>query len=100
MIVKRIGVLSLAKVMAILYGGIGLVAGLVFSFFALLGTAFGAAFQETTGPEAFFGAIFGVGAVVLLPLLYGFMGFLGGLLSAALYNLAARIVGGLELDVE
>lgn len=100
MIVKRIGVLSLAKVMAILYAGIGLVAGLVFSFVALLGTAFGTAFQETTGAEAFFGAIFGIGAVIVLPILYGLMGFVGGLLSSALYNLAARLVGGLELDVE
>jgi hypothetical protein len=100
MIIKRIRVLSLAKVMGIIYAGMGLVFGLIFSFFALLGAAFGSAFQDASGPEAIFGALFGVGAVIILPILYGLMGFLGGLLMSALYNLAARAVGGLELEVE
>ena len=100
MIVKRIAVLSLAKVMATIYGGLGLVFGLIFSFFALLGAAFGSAMQEATGMEALFGALFGVGAVIILPVFYGLIGFLGGLLTGALYNLAARFVGGIELEVE
>jgi len=100
MIIKRIRVLSLAKVMGMIYGGIGLVIGLIFSFFALLGAAFGTALQDSSGPEAIFGVLFGVGAVILFPILYGLLGFLGGLLTSALYNLAARTVGGLELEVE
>jgi hypothetical protein len=44
--------------------------------------------------------VFGVGAVVVLPVFYGLMGFVGGLLSSALYNLVARTVGGVELEVE
>ena len=100
MTVRRIGVLSLAKVMGTIYGGLGLVFGLVFSFVALLGTAFGTAFEGASGPEALFGVLFGVGAVILLPIFYGLMGFLAGLLVSALYNLAARVVGGLELELE
>lgn len=100
MTVKSIGVLSLAKVMGTIYAGLGLVIGLVFSFFALLGAAFGSALQESTGLEALFGALFGVGAVIVLPMFYGLMGFLGGLLTGALYNLAARAVGGIELEME
>lgn len=100
MIVKSVRVLSLAKVMGTIYGGLGFVIGLIFSFVAMLGLAFGSAFQESTGMEALFGALFGLGAVLVLPILYGFMGFLGGLLTSALYNLAARVVGGLELEVE
>jgi len=100
MIIKSIRVLSLAKVMAVIYAGIGLIAGLIFSFFALLGTAFGTAFQDANGPEAIFGVLFGVGAVIVLPILYGLMGFLGGLLTSAIYNVAARLMGGLELEVE
>ncbi|HSL84069.1 MAG TPA: hypothetical protein VLF66_14955, partial [Thermoanaerobaculia bacterium] len=65
----------------------------------LLGLAFGAALQDGTGIESMFGLLFGVGAVVLLPIFYGLMGFLAGLLTAALYNLAARVVGGLELEL-
>lgn len=100
MIVKSIGVLSLAKVMGTIYAGLGLVFGLIFSFFALLGAAFGSAFQEAAGMETLFGALFGVGAVLVLPIFYGLMGFLGGLITGGLYNVAARAVGGLRLEVE
>lgn len=100
MTVKRIGVLSLGKVMGAVYGGMGLLFGLIFSLVSLLGAAFGSAFQDSTGLESLFGLLFGVGAVVLLPIFYGLMGFLAGLLTAAIYNLVARLVGGLELELE
>jgi hypothetical protein len=44
--------------------------------------------------------LFGVGAVILLPLFYGLMGFLMGMLTAALYNLIAGWLGGVELEVQ
>jgi hypothetical protein len=37
---------------------------------------------------------------VLLPLLYGILGFIGGAIGAAVYNLFSGIVGGLELELE
>lgn len=43
--------------------------------------------------------IFGASAVVLLPILYGCLGFLMTLLGAALYNVVARMVGGIQIDV-
>jgi hypothetical protein len=43
------------------------------------------------------GAVFGVGAVVILPIFYGVMGGLMGLLMAWLYNLVAGFVGGVEI---
>jgi len=100
MIIRRVGVLSLGKVLGVLYAGIGLILGLIFSLLSVLGAAFGAALNDAGGPEAMFGALFGIGAIILLPILYGVLGFLSGLLTAALYNLTARLVGGLELDVD
>jgi hypothetical protein len=47
-----------------------------------------------------FGAIFGVGAVIVLPIMYGVFGALGAMLSAALYNVTAGAVGGVELTIE
>jgi hypothetical protein len=44
--------------------------------------------------------VFGVGAVFLLPIVYGIMGFLGGVITAVIYNLAAGAVGGLEVELE
>lgn len=104
MIVKRIGVLSLGKVLGTIYGTLGLIFGLIFSLVSLLGIAFGAVMDQAGGSGALmgtmFGALFGLGAVVVLPILYGAMGFVLGLLVAAVYNFAARAIGGLELEVE
>jgi hypothetical protein len=38
--------------------------------------------------------------VIFLPILYGIIGFAGGLISALLSNLNVRFVGGIELEVE
>jgi hypothetical protein len=97
MIINRIGVLSLGKLMAAVYGAMGLLFGAIFSLISLLGAAIGSASEA--GGEAWFGLLFGVGAIIILPLFYGFFGFLGGLLTGALYNVAARVMGGLELEV-
>ncbi len=95
MIVRRIDPLSLAKVSAVLYALMGFILGCFFGLFSLLGIA---ADQGSEPPIA--GLIFGAGAVVVFPILYAVVGFLGSLLMAALYNVAARFIGGIELDLE
>ena len=97
MIVRRIGVFSAGKLLAALYAALGLVAGLFVSLASLVGTESGMGGQHGAAPM---GALFGVGAIVLLPLVYGVIGFLGGVIFAFLYNVAASVVGGIELDVE
>jgi hypothetical protein len=42
--------------------------------------------------------MFGVGAIVLLPIFYGVLGFLGTLIMALLFNFAAGVTGGIEVD--
>jgi len=44
-------------------------------------------------------AIFGGAFVILIPLLYGAIGFIGGIIAAAFYNLVAKWTGGLEFEV-
>lgn len=95
---KRIGPLSCAKVAGLLYAAAGLIVGFCLSLAALFGAAIGAAVGDEPG-MAVFGLLFGVGAVVVLPIVYGLMGFVCALLGAALYNLAARITGGIELEL-
>jgi hypothetical protein len=99
MIIRRIGVLSLAKFMGGIYGAIGLFIGAIFSLAALAGAAIGGVQNDQPG-AAIVGAFMGVGAIIVLPILYGLMGFIGGLISAFLYNLFAGIFGGIELDVD
>jgi hypothetical protein len=47
-----------------------------------------------------FAPIFGVGAVVIMPILYGIMGAIGGAIGAILYNVFAGMVGGVALNIE
>lgn len=102
MIVKRIGVWSLAKISGLVYGGMGLIFGAIFGFFSLVGMGMASvAADQGGGPmEALFSMLFGAGAVLLMPLFYGFMGLVGGAITALIYNLAARLVGGLTLELE
>jgi len=37
---------------------------------------------------------------IFLPIIYGVMAFIFGVIGAALYNLVARWIGGLEVEVE
>lgn len=98
MVLKRVGVLSAGKVSGVLYGLLGLIIGVIAALFSLLGV--GIAITQTGDSAALFGVLFGVGAVIFMPLFYGAMGFIMGVIMAALYNLVAGWVGGVELHLE
>lgn len=99
MVVKRIGVLSLGRVMGTIYGTFGLIIGAILALLSLIGAGVVAS-EGQGGFEALLPIFFGVGAVIILPLFYGLMTFLVGMLIAVVYNLVARLVGGLELELE
>ena len=94
MILKRIAPLSLAKISGVLYAIIGFLVGCVFALISLVG---GALSQQMGGRA--FGAVFGVGAVILFPIMYGAFAFIASLISAWLYNLLASWVGGIEVEL-
>ena len=94
-VVRRFGVLSVAKIMGVLYALIGLIVGAFISLFALVGAAF---LSSNSGMGGGASVLFGVGAIILLPILYGILGFVGGVITAALYNLLAGMIGGIEIE--
>jgi hypothetical protein len=96
-IVKSVGVLSVAKIMGLIYGCMGLIFAPLFLLMGLMGSAFG---QQNSPLAGIFGVGFGIGFAVLMPVLYGAMGFVVGAVGALLYNLFAKWVGGLELELE
>ena len=96
LILRSVGVLSAGKVLGCLYALLGLIVGAFVSLFALAGAAAGQN-QPPGAGVMFFG--FGVAAIIVIPILYGLFGFIFGIMMAALYNLVAMIVGGLELDI-
>lgn len=96
MIVTRVSPWSVAKIAALLYGIIGLVIGAIISVLALVfGTAMAA-----QRDDAWIGTVFGVSAIVVLPILYGIGGGIMAAFSAFVYNIAARMVGGVRIEVE
>ena len=96
MVIKRVSPLSCAKIAGLLYVVIGLIIGAMFSLIGIAGFAAAPAQDES----AVFGALFGVGAIILFPIMYGCLGFIGAALMAWLYNLVAGAVGGVQVEVE
>ncbi len=99
-VLKSVGVLSCARVLGILYALLGLLIGLPIAFFSLIGAVASTGSAQSGSGGLIFGTLFGVGAVIFLHIFYGIIGFVGGLVSAFLYNLIACLVGGIELEVE
>jgi hypothetical protein len=84
MVVRRVGALSLGKVLGAVYALLGLIIGAFFALFSVLGSLLGVAVggSDTQGAEALFGVLFGVGSIIFLPIFYGILGFIGGLITA------------------
>jgi hypothetical protein len=88
--IKKIGVLSAAKV----YAAMGAVGGLfVGAFMTLLGaTAKGSAGGLLAG--------IGVLAIIILPVIYAILCFVLGAVGAFLYNVIAQTIGGVEVETK
>jgi len=102
MVIRKVGVGSAAKVFGGLYALLGLVFGGIFACISLVGAGIASTIAEQEGSGAAAGiasALFGVGAIIVLPILYGVMGVIFGALTAAIYNLVVGFAGGLELDL-
>ena len=97
MVIRRVGPLSVAKIAATLYAVMGLILGAVFSLIGISG--FGASGSEPS-PFGPFGAMIGAGSIIFFPIMYACIGFVGSLIAAALYNVVAGMVGGVEVDVQ
>ena len=95
MVLKRVGPLSCAKIAGTLYAVLGVLVGAVVSLAASAGL-----FAAGTSDRAALPLMFGVAAIVIFPIMYGCIGFVGALIGASLYNVLAGSVGGIELDME
>ena len=97
MIVKSLGVFSIAKISGISYALMGIILGIIISFFRL--AEGGLANQQDMEGETF-SMLFGAGAFFFLPMFYGVFGFISGALMAWVYNIGAKYVGGIEVEFE
>ena len=87
--IRRINPMQAAKIVATLY----LLLGIIFVPFFL--------FISRFSPQQ--GGMFagmGFGLAIIVPVLYAAFGFVATLIAAAIYNLVAGWVGGIEIDLE
>jgi len=92
-VLKSVGVMSVAKLMGLLYGCLGLIFAPIFLVIGLVGSFAGSDKTPLAG-------VFGVVFAILMPVLYGAMGFVTGAIGALLYNVLANWVGGFELELQ
>jgi len=85
--IRRFGVGQTAKVFGVLYG----LMGLVFVPFFLVAAA------VAPHNSAFMG--FGLGFVILIPILYAVFGFIFIAIACLLYNMVAGWIGGIEMEI-
>lgn len=92
-VIKSVGVLSVGKVMGLLYAAMGLI---FVPFFLLI-----SAIQALSGDAraAGVGMAMAIAMTVLMPILYGVFGFIAGVIMAFLYNLIAGRIGGIEIEL-
>lgn len=93
--VNRLGVLSVAKFQGMMMALMGLLFGIIGGgMSSLLG---GLAAQS--GADLGFMGSAGWLLVLILPILYGVMGFIMGAIGAFFYNIVAKVAGGIEVDL-
>jgi hypothetical protein len=98
-IVRRIGPGSAFKVGLVTYALIGLALGICVAFFSMAAGTLGSMGQSAAPGTRVFGFGMGFGAVIFFPLIYGLVGGVFAAIGAAVYNLAAGWVGGLDVDI-
>jgi len=102
MTIRRFGVFSVAKLQALLMFVMGLFIGVIYGlFFMIFGAAISA--MAPRGGQAAGGIgtiVIGIVIMIGVPIFYGILGFIGGIIGALVYNLAAGIVGGVKFELE
>jgi hypothetical protein len=84
---KRIAPLQLGKIFALLYGIIGIMVMIPAFIIASMAAPTSPGSSEKT-------------LIIFFPVIYAAMGFIFGVLGAAIYNLVAKWVGGILIEVE
>ena len=102
MILRRIGVLSFAKLYGAMFAFMGLFIGLIYGIVTIVAgmVASQQPGQANSSGVAALSIVGGLLLMVIIPILYGILGFVAGAISAYFFNVIAGRVGGLEMELE
>lgn len=102
MTIRRFGVLSVAKMYGLLMFLFGLIIGVLYGlFFIIFGaamSAMGPSRDATAGGVS--SVVLGIGMMIGVPIFYGILGFVMGIIGALIYNAVAGIIGGVKFELE
>ena len=97
MVVKtlvKLDVMSIAKIYAVGGAIVGFVMGVLVAGIGLVASPF------VSSLGAGFAVGIGLLSIIILPALYALTGFVGGAIGAFLYNVIARLVGGVKMEFD
>ena len=106
MIIRRVDPVSLGKIQAFVGAAFGFLVAIMWAGMMAIGGMAAGGFGGVRGgggPPAGAGVVMGafaVGAVIGMPMMYALMGFISGLIGGFVFNLAAGMIGGLEIEVD
>lgn len=92
-VIKRVGVLQLAKIMGLIYLLMSAIFCLPVGVIVIL-------MGVVQGEHRIMGGVIGGIGILFLPVLHGVGGFIGGAIMAVIYNGVASVAGGIELELE
>jgi hypothetical protein len=94
---KKIDPLQLGKMLSVIYG-LGTLIFVPFFLFAALIASFAPSSQAIPAIPMLFGM--GIGFILFVPVMYAVIGFITGVIGAFIYNIVAKWIGGIEVEVE
>ena len=99
--ITQVGVLSLGKVVGASGVLVGLIIGVMYGLgIVVMSLIGGVSGQAGSGGAAAIGIVGGLFVMVLVPVLYGGMSFVFGLIYGLFLNICFNLVGGLEVKIE
>lgn len=90
--IKKIDLMSLAKILALIYAIIGFLAAIL----AVVAMYLDPLIATSIMPISTFGPII----IVLVPIIYAIVGFIIGAIIAILYNIIASKIGGIKIELK
>lgn len=96
------GVLSFAKMYGLSMFIIALIIAIPYGLFFIAWGVLGGSSIGGQGGLAVGGGgvVAGIAIMIILPIVYGILGFIFGAIGAFIYNVLAGMIGGVEIEVE
>ena len=88
--IDSVDALSVAKIQGVIAAALGLIVGVIYAVI-LSAMPYGGMMGS--------GAQFGILSIVIFPIMYAIVGFLGGGIAAFIYNIVAKNIGGIKIEL-